>query len=103
MVAVSRLIAQQQTLWMKLVTVMLATPTPISFLIIDNIGGTSNVHSKADIQEVLILASGVLPESTQPRRREFSFVGQECTVNRPLRPAGETGIFDPTKTFRLFD
>ena len=43
--------------------------------------GTASVHPKSDIQEMLILASGVLPESTLVGHTEIFLKGQERTAS----------------------
>ena len=40
--------------------------------------------SKTEVHRLLILAFGVVPETTQVGRREFSSVGQERTDKLPL-------------------
>ena len=53
------------------------------------------VGSNSEVQVFLILAVGVVPFPTQPRRREFFVKGQECTETCRLITGCGSAYFDP--------
>ena len=61
--------------------------------------GERREYPKADIQEMLILASGVVPSSTQPGSTELQSGWQESTESCRSRTGLCTGTIDPFKTF----